>query len=675
MKPTNLIVKSLTSSIFILLRINYWLCEWWFAKTPNSIQIGHTFIQYILHLVRHHGIKEAIARIKLIRLIVTRYMCGQPIKVVEKVIAINKSGWPRCLSGLQKYVDSNDVEAIRMILTFLNYSKCLETIGHPSFDVINDPSTADVKVIDDIATYIPSFIKENKIPSYTGAWTKQTASLSTKAGPHGLSTWTAWKSAFFLPTALLNALQIVGGGEIVEFVHDIRKSFPQEVMLKLFKALRFKEGGLRKLAYVNDPELKCRVVAVLDWFSQESLRPFHEYIFSILKNMPRDRTFTQLPHIKFKSQGQCFHSLDLSSATDRFPMALQVKLVESLTSSAFAEAWNHILTAYPYEGNKPYGGQHVYRAGQPMGGYSSWAVFTLCHHLVVYYSIQKAKDTRKGIVDLPYILLGDDIVICDDTVAMIYKDTIRSLGVELSEMKSHTSEDTYEFAKRWFRRGVEVTGIPAKGFAHNISKVHILYMNLRALYDRGYHTPVYITIPDLIRDLLLSDDKLSDKYIDNLHRRAKGLDAVHRYVHMDDKETLYNMLRLSLPWDIPVPSSLEQVLREGMNDILAANVDELHNYCNKYMNSIRETCERLADQTNGWIPNVIQYGKLPVTVALFVRTRENVQKLIMPAAMQPLKEIIKTTSLDDPSRITSVRNSVKLFGTQSRLYKKIYNSI
>jgi len=47
-----------------------------------------------------------------------------------------------------------------------------------------------------------------------------------------------------------------------------------------------------------------------------------------------------------------------------------------------------------------------------------------------------------------YALLGDDIVIGDKLVAERYKLIINSLGVEISESKTHVSNDTYEFAKR-----------------------------------------------------------------------------------------------------------------------------------------------------------------------------------------------------------------------------------
>jgi hypothetical protein len=85
-----------------------------------------------------------------------------------------------------------------------------------------------------------------------------------------------------------------------------------------------------------------------------------------------------------------------------------------------------------------------YSVGQPMGSYSSWAAFTITHHLVVSYSAKLAGfDTFND-----YIILGDDIVIKNSKVAKNYIKIMTKLGVDISESKTHVSNDTYEFAKR-----------------------------------------------------------------------------------------------------------------------------------------------------------------------------------------------------------------------------------
>lgn len=76
--------------------------------------------------------------------------------------------------------------------------------------------------------------------------------------------------------------------------------------------------------------------------------------------------------------------------------------------------------------------------------------------------------------------MGDDIVIYDDIVAKRYMKIMDRLGVELSPAKSHVSKDSYEFAKRWFRRGIEVTGLPVKGLVEQLRNPFIVYT---ILYD------------------------------------------------------------------------------------------------------------------------------------------------------------------------------------------------
>lgn len=47
-----------------------------------------------------------------------------------------------------------------------------------------------------------------------------------------------------------------------------------------------------------------------------------------------------------------------------------------------------------------------------------------------------------------YQILGDDVVVTDDNVAIHYKQILNHLGVDISDAKSHTSRNMYEFAKR-----------------------------------------------------------------------------------------------------------------------------------------------------------------------------------------------------------------------------------
>jgi len=95
-------------------------------------------------------------------------------------------------------------------------------------------------------------------------------------------------------------------------------------------------------------------------------------------------------------KGTVFHSFDLSAATDRLPLEVQ------------------ILAKYEF--------------GRPMGAYSSWAMLALTHHELVRVAAVRAGLT--GFSD--YAVLGDDIVITNDAVASEYLKIMKYLGVSIN---------------------------------------------------------------------------------------------------------------------------------------------------------------------------------------------------------------------------------------------------
>lgn len=95
-----------------------------------------------------------------------------------------------------------------------------------------------------------------------------------------------------------------------------------------------RERGLKslrigKLAVVDAPEGKKRVIATVDYFTQFLLRKIGMELFRLLKTLPSDRTFTQCPTHNWEGEDS-FYSLDLTAATDRFPITLQAKVLKYL---------------------------------------------------------------------------------------------------------------------------------------------------------------------------------------------------------------------------------------------------------------------------------------------------------------------------------------------------------
>lgn len=88
--------------------------------------------------------------------------------------------------------------------------------------------------------------------------------------------------------------------------------------------------------------------------------------------------------------------------------------------------------------------------------------------------------------DLPYRLLGDDIVIMDKELASSYLEVMTELGVEISKVKTHVGENLFEFAKRFYYKGSEITQFPITALVENINIYPLLAQALESAKERGF---------------------------------------------------------------------------------------------------------------------------------------------------------------------------------------------
>jgi len=90
-----------------------------------------------------------------------------------------------------------------------------------------------------------------------------------------------------------------------------------------------------KLSVVKDQAGKSRVVGITNYWVQVALFPLHKALFRLLKMIPMDGTHNQTEPldqlIKNASKGIVFHSFDLSAATDRLPLEVQIQILDCLS--------------------------------------------------------------------------------------------------------------------------------------------------------------------------------------------------------------------------------------------------------------------------------------------------------------------------------------------------------
>lgn len=106
--------------------------------------------------------------------------------------------------------------------------------------------------------------------------------------------------------------------------------------------------------------------------------------------------------------------------------------------------------------------RYYYAVGQPMGALSSWAMLAVTHHFIVQRAFQIARPVTWSQTKWydNYELLGDDIVIFDKDVALVYLDLMKFFGVGINLKKSVVAtNNSFEFAKVSYSKGAYVSAV------------------------------------------------------------------------------------------------------------------------------------------------------------------------------------------------------------------------
>lgn len=185
-------------------------------------------------------------------------------------------------------------------------------------------------VTNDYAQYIPGFWRRlgfrrgGHVPSKVRF---ERFHYSSKRGPNGHAMWGFLRDACALPESLLHSIEVLAGPDLGEKIRKLR------VLPERFQGVFPVPDGndkIRKVVGIPDKEGKTRVIAILDYFSQTSLKPFHEFLFGLLRKIPQDCTFDQGCFVEGISKwvNPVYYSVDLTAATDRFPIDVIVSVLE-----------------------------------------------------------------------------------------------------------------------------------------------------------------------------------------------------------------------------------------------------------------------------------------------------------------------------------------------------------
>jgi hypothetical protein len=287
------------------------------------------------------------------RLLVTRYISGEPIYHTNDIrISISKDGLPNRLPeemiNIVKNFNNNP-KNLRLLLTMLSLSRALKGSEYkPDLSDITDPfvNESGNTEYNQIITLIPSVLAIMDLPKIPRPQFRE-YHLSTKSGIFSSAMHSALVETKFLPQSLIDSIKVVGGDELVNRISLLKDLNNDQIIDQLpdgklkNKYTRLLEGGnvsMRKLSLVHAPERKSRIIAIFDYWSQTSLKPLHDRLMKMLMGIEQDCTFKQVDKKKVlpAKPGVRFHSLDLKSATDRFPIEVIKMIISHIVDHEYA---------------------------------------------------------------------------------------------------------------------------------------------------------------------------------------------------------------------------------------------------------------------------------------------------------------------------------------------------
>jgi len=497
--------------------------------TPTFVKIIKITLARASGVAKNQGIPGVVKYLKVVGISTAQAIAGYKTVQTPRVSRTN-SGIPRLFPPqLRRLIKEGHTAAMRLAMTLSSLYRDLQYKADPKLDSIVKPYTGNKRIIKRLEYYIPMFVKLfviSRLPSgvtglrelLVGKFTYFTIHKSSPFTPGKRATEmllgkglkmisthpiTMIRSALGLEPNVLDALSI-----LADMVKAPRTEGPM-AWIRRIKDLFGDLGPMRflfvpkgipsgKLGLKEEAAGKVRVFAMVDPWTQMILRPFHKAIFSILRTWPMDGTFNQLKPLRRAWRFPALFSMDLSSATDRLPIALQVPLFKEVftMTSEEALAWKEAMVGRSYR--LPFGVSHngqsaiKYTVGQPMGALSSWAMLALTHHFIVQVAAWETKTVPLNNLFRNYAVLGDDIVIFDARVAKKYHKIMTALGVECNLAKSiiSTNGEVLEFAKRLFYKGVTITPTPLK-------ELHASLDNPVALFE--YKRKYQLSWPQIVK--------------------------------------------------------------------------------------------------------------------------------------------------------------------------------
>lgn len=474
-----------------------------FSLTKERCLAAHHFVKKIVHMGRKSGWLHVSIYCKHASAALQTAYAGESPVFQPMPIALTRSGYPTIIPAYHRSVirrkDDRADQLVKMYLSYFSLTKVIplaKKVSKDTFASIITPLTNDEEEkVNDMANIIKSLL-----PLLVSRYIPWVTTIPLKQGITWLPTWKSLPNykvfkGFGLPKSpyIGWVLELRVFSSMVMFIHKMGEQFsplclwpsrvryaldpnnPKYTNLDLDECERTfaprlpnVEGPAKayfsfgRLGSSTEGRAKRRIFAIGNYVCQRLLQPVHSFLMNVLRRLPSDGTFHQVKPLENIRSREYYYSYDLSSATDRMPLRILFYVMQCLFGRSFASAVvNSTLACHifevPFVKGKGVPSHVSFIVGQPLGFLSSWPLFALSHHFVVWAAAELVKP---GIEFWDYALLGDDVVIADKVVAKSYRSVMERLNVKISDIKSLVSPHAAEFAKRFLVKGLLVDCSP-----------------------------------------------------------------------------------------------------------------------------------------------------------------------------------------------------------------------
>lgn len=444
-KFANNLTKFSISLKVVLLLVSYLLKR----DTKIYLDILSNYGNNIADNIRYEGPRQTVEKYKLYFQFAEKLALGLVPEVIP-FTRVTKDGVPLKLKSVYPLLKGDKWDK-RIGLTIVRVYTLIRL--EPVMDVssvVTPGKEISTRFLKDWEAYVNKTLTEIEIPKYP---LPQSFTFGARTGPNGPAVLTAHLDAIALRASNLYETFL----EVAQ-----RVEFP--LLSSMSTCLTHKQDpkglSIGKISFLPEKGGKTRLIAIVDFWSQQLLKGFHKALIELIVGSMgvTDSTFDQdkaFKRAKILSKGKKSFSFDLKSATDRFPYALQRTVLMVLWPD-IGEKVGRLLVDREFR-VKGLTDPIKWAVGQPLGSYSSWPLFTLSHHLIVRFAAERVgKPSFQS-----YQLLGDDIIIWDETVAESYQSVMDEIGVTISSQKTIITQDPHnsvgEFAKRIFQNGIEIS--------------------------------------------------------------------------------------------------------------------------------------------------------------------------------------------------------------------------